>query len=349
MALYRCNRCGHLSEQADELIGSSMPCPSCRTDNAVYPTVRFVQSMLTRYFAARRDLTAARAEIETLRQQAAEAAQAGSQEAPPSVYSMPMDFDPTSSDHFCSKVQVAPVLDWLRQHQATVDLDPRALDTSGPFDAIAGQIAEQPRLLGEIIERVRSAQKQDYSFINLDLSRRTPEDACALRDFCQELAEGGLLAKYLSQPGDPVVRLSLHRSVENRRFFEGGWLEWWSFMLALRHLLNVGADFSVGRDIGLSWPKDDGHKLDALFLLDSRRPLALQCLTGDPAPHVDRLLHLRDRLGIDPAHYLLCAADLSVRQAESLTQRTGLPVATLDTLKPMLRETVRALRQQSRR
>ena len=67
MALYRCNRCGHLSEQADELIGSSQPCPSCRTDNAVYPTVRFVQSMLTRYFAARRDLTAARAEIETLR------------------------------------------------------------------------------------------------------------------------------------------------------------------------------------------------------------------------------------------------------------------------------------------
>ena len=59
MALYRCNRCGHLSEQADELIGSSLPCPSCRTDNAVYPTVRFVQSMLTRYFAARRDLTAA--------------------------------------------------------------------------------------------------------------------------------------------------------------------------------------------------------------------------------------------------------------------------------------------------
>ena len=60
-------------------------------------------------------------------------------------------------------------------------------------------------------------------------------------------------------------------------------------------------------------------------------------------------LGLRDRLSIDPAHYLLCAADLSVRQAESLTQRTGLPVATLDTLKPMLRETVRALRQQSRR
>ena len=58
MALYRCNRCGHLSEQADELIGSSLPCPSCRTDNAVYPTVRFVQSMLTRYFAAKRELTA---------------------------------------------------------------------------------------------------------------------------------------------------------------------------------------------------------------------------------------------------------------------------------------------------
>ena len=73
MALYRCNRCGHLSEQADELIGSSLPCPSCRTDNAVYPTVRFVQSMLTRYFAARRDLTAARAEIETLRAEHPEA------------------------------------------------------------------------------------------------------------------------------------------------------------------------------------------------------------------------------------------------------------------------------------
>ena len=45
------------------------------------------------------------------------------------------------------------------------------------------------------------------------------------------------------------------------------------------------------------------------------------------------------------ADFVWLAADLSVRQAESLTQRTGLPVATLDTLKPMLREAVRSLRQ----
>ena len=104
MALYRCNRCGHLSEPADHQIGTTAPCPACGTDNQVYPTIAFTRTMLDRYFATRRALNEALAEVERLRLQAG----VPPVDAQPTGHSLPMDFDARNTDHFCSKVQVAP-------------------------------------------------------------------------------------------------------------------------------------------------------------------------------------------------------------------------------------------------
>lgn len=328
MAIYRCNRCGHLSEAADDQIGTTAACPACRTDNQVYPTVAFLRTMLDRYFTTRRELSEARAELDRLRQQASEPVAEG----PATAHSLPMDFDTRNTDHFCSRVQVAPVLDWFRQAGAVADLDPRSLETSGHFDEVSATIGSRYPQLQEIVERIRAAQKQDYSFINIDLGKRSPDEAKALDDFCQTLSQSGFLSKYLHQDGDHVVRLSLQKSEAVRRFFDGGWLAWYSFMLGLRHLIAAGAEFSVARDISLSWPKDDGHQLDLMFLVGQHRPLCVQCRIGDPTPHIERLLHVRERLGIAPEQYLLCVSDLSAVQADQLARRHGLAVATPQTL-----------------
>ncbi|WP_310463510.1 hypothetical protein [Sphaerotilus sp.] len=330
MALYRCNRCGHLSEPADDQIGTTSACSACGTDNQVYPTVAFMRTMLDRYFATRRELSEARAEIERLRLRAGEALPG---DAAPIGHTLPMDFDTRNTDHFCSRVQVAPVLDWFRQAGVAADLDPRSLETSGHFDEVSTNIGTHYPQLHEIVERIRAAQKQDYSFINIDLGKRTPAEVKTLNDFCQTLSESGFLSKYLHQDGDQVVRLSLQKADTVRRFFDGGWLSWYSFMLGLRHLVSAGVDFSVARDVSLSWPKDEGHALDLVFLVGQGPPLCVQCRTGAVIPHIDRLIHVRDRLGIAPENYLLCVSDLTELQADELFRRHGLYVASPQTLK----------------
>jgi len=335
MALYRCNRCGHLSEPADDQIGTTSACPACGADNQAYPTIPFLRTMLDRYFATRRELGEARAELERLRRHAGEpVAPAEPAPAPnPHAHTLPTDFDTRNTDHFCSRVQVAPVLEWFRQAGVTADLDPRSLETSGHFDEVSASIGTGYPRLHEIVERIRLAQKQDYSFINIDLSKRTPEEVATLNAFCQTLGESGFLSKYLRQEGDQVVRLSLQKAETVRRFFDGGWLSWFSFMLGLRHLVGAGVEFSVARDVSLSWPKDEGHGLDLMFLIGQETPLCVQCRTGEVIPYLDRLTHVRDRLGVAPDNYLLCVSDLTEQQAEDLSRRHGLSVATPQTLK----------------
>lgn len=330
MALYRCNRCGHLSEPADDQIGTTAACPACGTDNPVYPTVAFMRTMLDRYFATRRELSEAKAEIERLHLHAGDMP---ASEGVSTGHTLPMDFDARNTDHFCSRVQVAPLLDWFRLAGVSVDLDPRSLETSGHFDEVSANIGAHYPQLQEIVERIRAAQKQDYSFINIDLGKRSSAEVKSLNDFCQTLSESGFLSKFLHQEGDQVVRLSLQKAEAVRRFFDGGWLGWYSFMLGLRHLVSAGVDFSVAREVSLSWPKDDGHTLDLAFLVGQGPPLCVQCRTGDVTPYIDRLLHVRNRLGIAPEHYVLCASDLSELQAEELSRRHGLYIASPLSLK----------------
>jgi hypothetical protein len=43
-------------------------------------------------------------------------------------------------------------------------------------------------------------------------------------------------------------------------------------------------------------------------------------------------LHLRNRLGVDPRHYLLCVSALDAHTADELGLRHGLEIATPQTL-----------------
>ena len=89
----------------------------------------------------------------------------------------------------------------------------------------------------------------------------------------------------------------------------------------------------MAREVSLSWPKDEGHTLDLVFLVSPGAPLCVQCRTGEVTGQIDRLLHVRNQLGLPAENYLLCVSDLTERQADELSQRHGLSVATTDTVK----------------
>ena len=56
MAIFRCNQCALLAEQAETQAGKSMACPKCGTSGAVYPTLFFIEKLLDKYFTAQREV-----------------------------------------------------------------------------------------------------------------------------------------------------------------------------------------------------------------------------------------------------------------------------------------------------
>ena len=50
MALFRCNKCGHLREVPDDYIGKSVKCPRCKQiAPPIHDTVAFVKNVLKKY------------------------------------------------------------------------------------------------------------------------------------------------------------------------------------------------------------------------------------------------------------------------------------------------------------
>ncbi|MBL0244317.1 MAG: hypothetical protein IPQ22_10080 [Rhodoferax sp.] len=58
MSIYRCNKCGFVSEEATTSIGTKMPCARCGTDATVFGTVFYVEKLVERYFSALREIKA---------------------------------------------------------------------------------------------------------------------------------------------------------------------------------------------------------------------------------------------------------------------------------------------------
>ena len=56
MAIYRCNACGFVSEDAVNPVGSKIACGRCGGACTVYGTVFYVEKLVERYFAARGEL-----------------------------------------------------------------------------------------------------------------------------------------------------------------------------------------------------------------------------------------------------------------------------------------------------
>jgi phage FluMu protein Com len=49
MALFRCEKCGHLREVPNDYLGKSVKCPRCKASNPIYDTVDFVTKVIQQY------------------------------------------------------------------------------------------------------------------------------------------------------------------------------------------------------------------------------------------------------------------------------------------------------------
>lgn len=308
MPVYRCNKCGHVSESG--VAGTQVPCAACQSPCSVFDTVFYVQKLIERYAAAMREVRALQAD----EQQAADVepgtAQSAQRDEP--------DGD-TETENFATAAQHAPIERWLKAKQIEARFDHSNVDTSGYFDEAAQQLGKSHALFGELIQRVTWSYRKSHTGLNIDLTGVAQKDVLALTTLCRQFYSHTLFARYQYQKQEKVIRLSLQPAPKVRQFFEGAWLEWFALLELVDHLKAKKLGFSCARGVEVLFPNEDMHELDVVVLPSGQNPVCIECKTGEFRQNIDKYLTLRKRLGLNGRNFVMCITGLSDEHAKGLT------------------------------
>lgn len=316
MPIYRCNKCGFVSEDAQTPVGSQAACGRCGTLSTVYGTVFFVEELVKRLASATRELNAVKQAVLS---------------APP-----PVEPQPARTDSLASVGQHAALQQWFTAQKIEAQIDPANVDTSGFFDDAALRLGDNYALFGELIDRLRYAYRKSHGWVNLELARLPQKDAQAVNQLCRNLYEHTFFARYHYQKPEKIVRLTLQTAPAIRQFFDGGWLEWYALVCLLEHARGRGAGFSCARGVKVVFPNEDLHELDVVCLPEGQPPICIECKSGEFRRDIDKYLRLRKRLNIDRGRFLILSTDLTQEQAAGLSAMYDLSFVSLQTLREHL-------------
>lgn len=328
MAISRCNQCACLQEQPDGQIGERIACLQCGSPTTVYPTLFFVGKLLEKYFAAQRELIGLRkAAGAATPQQADKAEKARPAEA----------IDLANTDQLSSAAQHQPISEWFARKQIPVEVNTRAVDTTGFFDEVAITIGQSLPVLKGVIDRLRGAQQKGYSSTVIPLDyQKSPEDARTITAFCQQLYDYSFVSKCLPNREKDSIRLVLQTAPAIRHFFNGEWLEWFAMMTCLRYCQERGKRFSCARQLMITLPDQEHCELDVVLLVDGQQPICIECKSGEYRQEIDKYLGLRKRLGLSGSRFVMCIASLSDEHAKGLTAMYDLTFVSEQGLLPHL-------------
>ena len=321
MPVYRCNKCGHVSESP--IAGTQVPCAACQSSCSVFDTAFYVRKLIERYAAAVREIRALQAEEQ-------KPEDAASADAPSQDEKAPDGAD--EAGDLATATQHAPIEQWFKGRSIQAQFDYGNVDTSGYFDEAAQQFGRNYALFGELLQRVAWSYRKNLTGLNIPLTGLAQKDAQALNTLCRQLYSHTFFARYHYQKPEKIVRLTLQTAPAVRQFFDGGWLEWYAFMALIDHLQQRGQNFSCARGVKVVFPNEDLHELDVLCLPAGQAPICIECKSGEFRRDIDKYLRLRKRLGLDKSRFILCAADLTEEQAAGLSAMYDLSFVNLQTL-----------------
>jgi hypothetical protein len=307
MAIYRCNKCGYLSELSSEGVGTSMNCPQCSHPNSVFDTTFFVKKLLEKYFA----LLASQKRMQ---------AEENSQEASATPETPSLDgVNLSNTDQIATDLQHGPIHDWFEARKIQFQPNYKAVDTTGFFDEIATELGNNFDLLKIVVEPIRHAQRIGKPGIYVNLSQRSQNEAKVLTAFCRRLYDYAFVAKYFYQKEQKTIQLTLQSSQQIQRFFNGEWLEWYALMQVLEFAQKNRKNLSCARNLTLAFPNEDKHELDVFFTLNGNNAVCIECKTGEFRPSIEKYVTLKKRLGLDKGRFVICVLGLPEEQAKGLS------------------------------
>lgn len=318
MGIYRCNACGYLSEMAQETVGSSVACPKCAHVNPVYDTLFFTRKLLDKYFTLRTAYKRLQADLDDPPAANTPESAPESARAAPAADTRLDGIDLHNTNLLSTGDQHKPIEDWFAAKRIAVKANPKAIDTSGFFDEVAIELGRDLERYKPVLDQIRFAQTRGWTQVNIGLEKLSQKDAQAIAALCRRLYEYSFLARCYHQKAERNLRLALQPAPQIRDFFAGEWLEWFALMQVLELCQERRIAFSCARNLSVVFPNEDLHELDLFWLVNSERPVCIECKTGEFRSLIGKYSGLRRRLDLPKERFVLCVASLTDDQANGL-------------------------------
>lgn len=241
-----------------------------------------------------------------------------------------------NSDLLSSYAQHAPIIAWFKSKSILANASIEGVDTTGFFDEAAVVIGTDYELLGEVCERIRYAQLKEFSSNIIYLDKKSKEEAKAIEAFIQRLYNYSLIARFIHNKKEKNIRVVLQNAPSVRRFFSGGWLEWFALMVGLRICQESKIKYACARNMKLAFSSNEQRELDVFFLINNIQPVYIECKTGDFRQDIDKYVALRKRLAISQKDFIICVAALDDEKCKGLAAMYEITFVNTQTLAPHL-------------
>jgi translation elongation factor EF-1beta len=320
MAVFRCNKCAHLTEVGADQVGIDLKCPACGQPGKAYDTTLYIRTLLDRYFALRSVMDRMQREADMAGTDEAESPAAS--ETPRTNHLDGVNL--FNTDLFSSEQQHGPLQDWFAARKIQIRPNHKAVDTTGFFDEVANEIGNNYELIKMVVEQIGFAQRKGYTSINLQLGKKSQKEAQAIAAFCRQLYEYSFASRYYYQKPEKVMKLYLQSSPQIQSFFSGEWLEWFVLLQGLKLGQERQISVSCARNLSIVFPNEDLHELDVFFILNGAIPVCIECKSGEFRESIEKHATLRKRLALNKEQYIVCVAGLPDDQAKGLSSMYGL-------------------------
>jgi len=308
MAIFRCNKCGHIREVGSEYVGKSVKCPKCTHVTPIHDTITFLDTLIQKYIAQNE-------ELQRLQREASEDS-SSKQMAGHTSFD---DIDIHNTDALTLANNLEPIQQWFEKQNIQVQFDKDAASTIGFFDEIALSLGNQFDVLDCVRKQIKYIQNKGYEYVKIDLSKKKPKEIQQITAFCKELYDYSFVAKYFYQKKDRTVRLTLQKAPGIKRFFNGIWMEWYVLVKLLEHLHNHQVSAACTRSLEISFTDGRSNELDLFLLSADNIPICIECKSGEFRHDIDKYLSLRKRLKLNKGQFIICVFGLSQEQASGMT------------------------------
>ncbi len=321
MAIFRCNKCGHIREVGSDYIGKSVKCPKCDTPTSIHDTIAFLNALITKYIIQTKELQKVRGEL----------FDKNCEQVTIEDYTIE-EIDIHNTNIFTLSNSFSPIIQWFEKQNIQVEINPEAVDTTGFFDEIALLLGKNYNVLSFVANQIKYIQNKGYENVKIDLSKKNQKEIQQITSFCKTLYDYSFVAKYHYQKKDKIIRLTLQKAPKIRTFFNGIWMEWFTLMKLLKFFYGKQISPACSRGLNISFPGGKTNELDIFFLTEKEIPICIECKSGEFRQDINKYLSLRKQLNLEKKQFVICIFGLSQEQAQGMTSMYDLTFVNENTL-----------------
>ena len=321
MAIFRCNKCGHIREVGMNYIGKSVKCPKCEHPAIIHDTIAFLNVLIKKHISQTKELNKVRKEL------------TGDYSKPETVESFLFEeVDIHNTTIFSETNRFSPIIQWFKKQNIQVQIDPDAVDTTGFFDEIALLLGNNFDVLGFVTNKIKYIQSKGYTNVKLELSKKNQKEIQQITSFCKALYDYSFVAKYRYHKKDKAIHLTLQTAPKIRTFFNGIWMEWFILIRLFELFRDKKIAPACSRSLSISFSEGKSNELDIFFLTEKEIPICIECKSGEFRQDINKYLSLRKQLNLEKNQFIVCVFGLSQEQAQGMTSMYDLTFVNESTL-----------------